>query len=612
MSNEVVPVEVFTALKKAMPDASDSDIGYAWKKSVENDPSLASADPRATAIKLANAFGFVKNDPQAAQAAVAPKAPTQQTVSPMDASTNIPVPQYDPYKGTGTSAASLISQYNPEVVGGRYDAAKADYDRRFKEQNDVFQGNLPSRKAASYFLAQGSLGGQAVRDLQKDVDAQNLLQTIGQADKMYGISKDQQDALFKTASEGLAAGKSAVQIQRDANSLFKEFTESASAGLNLQNQQDLNKPNSPQTLLARQLLTDQFKAAGIPLPAGLENANAVQLMPFMDPKVLSAFKEKTGIKSTQATTAKIIEETKKIAPEIGKITADTGKVIAETGEVKQNTGVTKKVTGVDTTGKEDPAVEQLRIISSELDKARAQYEAIPDKNSPQAQRLNQDILSLNSEVLALTKKNPGMSMPVGTSYHGKTVSVAPTPGAVAENTAASTQRIQSQEQFKNYQTIIQPKIDDTISLLNKTYAGKGAAAMASILPGNDQAVVASALNQLNQLYPSALPADISASLKSQAIRPGFNGTFQLSLTPAQSIKMLNDAKATVARMQQYGTAQDAAAQAGVAPADFYKTPTAKNTATGGVPSISTKAEYDKLKSGDTYLDATDGIQKRKK
>ena len=267
MNDGLIPAPVLVALKRAMPNATDEMIAGAWQQATTANPSLKQTDPMTSAQRIATAFGSAQRQSPAA-------APAPATVSPVAAPSAVPVAQMDPFQGA-TSAAELQREFNPELIRSKYDKARQDYEQAYKKQAEEYQARLPSRQAASYFLAQGSLGGQAVRDLQKDADAQTMLQTITQAEKLYGLTKDEQEKLFKTATDGLAAGKTAQEIQSGAQKLFKEFVGSAAAGLDLQKLQRYNTADSVETQSAKMALA---KVASTNVFTPQDRAQLQQLM----------------------------------------------------------------------------------------------------------------------------------------------------------------------------------------------------------------------------------------------------------------------------------------------------------------------------------------------
>lgn len=509
-------------LKKLRPDASDDEIASVIKQTL--------ADPK-------NANGIV-------EAFLSKKTPVQQ----VNVTGQRPPLNYNlksPYEGTSQEAAnpdnpaaSAISQFDPRAL----QAAQAAY----KQQYDDTKIN----RGLSGFLAGMGAGSAGVNQNNanwENIDKQRYLQTIGA-----------QEALQKQSTEGLNAATTLQNMSKQAGEyegtqkakdldLAAKRMSNEGAGLDLQARKDLADPNSPQTMLAKQLLIDQLKTAGNISPELMKMlqgpVSAQQLMAFMDPQVLKAFQTKVGIQSTQAQTEKTNIENK-----FGKAAAGSYIVPPEQQAASDR--------------------ERLRIVKEEYDK---------EKDPATKAALFREITSIEASL-----KNPQSTLksgPSGTTQVGISagpVSIQPSPGAQVESTAAGQDRAKSQEQFKNYQAIIKPDIDATIDKIKKTYTGKGAAAMAAWIPGdNGQAEVASRLAALNQMYPDALPPEVGNALKAQAGRPGFNGTFQLALSPEQSIKLLEEAKARVERLQKYRTDQNKYEEKGGRPSEFSQTPQAQ-------------------------------------
>lgn len=267
------------AVKQAQPGISDADLAALVKEAgdVNDDPTKSAA--------LA--------------AKITPQAAAQSSVNTQLAS---------PYQGAGYNKADLMSQFSPEQLKAAY-----------ADQQRMYQSTLPSR-AVGGVLAGGSGSGDVMlnnRNQWEGIDKQNALQSI-----------DKQKALQLQATEGLAAGtvaqnqdKIAGEYQlsqaKGAQELAQGVQKTTLGGMNVAQQQRLNNPHSPESMLAKSLLVNQFRAAGVTIPAGLdvENASAQQLMGFMDPNVMNSFKTKAGITETLATAGKTVAETPGAAAE---------------------------------------------------------------------------------------------------------------------------------------------------------------------------------------------------------------------------------------------------------------------------------------------------------
>lgn len=261
------------AVKQAQPGISDADLAALVKEAgdVNEDPAKSAA--------LA--------------AKIAPQAAAQSGVNTQLAS---------PYQGAGYNKADLMSQFSPEQLKNAY-----------ADQQQMYQSTLPSR-AVGGVLAGGSGSGDVMlnnRNQWEGIDKQNMLQSI-----------DKQKALQEQATQGLAAGtiaqnqdKTAGEYQlsqaKGAQDLAQGVQKTTLGGMNVAQQQRLNNPHSPESMLAKSLLVNQFRAAGVTIPAGLdvENASAQQLMGFMDPNVMNSFKTKAGITETLANAGKTVAET---------------------------------------------------------------------------------------------------------------------------------------------------------------------------------------------------------------------------------------------------------------------------------------------------------------
>ena len=153
---------------------------------------------------------------------------------------------------------------------------------------------------------------------------------------------------------------------------------------------------------------------------------------------------------------------------------------------------------------------------------------------------------LNTATEGGTKVPQGMNLSVNVGG----ASLSPNSQVTTQQTGAGVNAVQTENQIKNWNTLVQPTVDTTMKKISNTYTGKGAQAWSAWIPGdNAQTEMAQRFAQINQIYPEALPPEVAANIKAQQSKPGFNGSIQLPLSPQQALTGLSQAKANVARIE---------------------------------------------------------------
>lgn len=332
------------------------------------------ADP-AMQQSFLNELKATGSDTEQAQAVVNKYISNVQPTASGPGTANVPpTPQIQTqlpssYAGAGYNSSDLMKQFNPAQTQAAY-----------AQQQQMYQASLPSR-AIGGILAGGSGSGDVMTSNKNQwdaIDKQNMLQSI-----------EKQKALQTQATEGLAAGTS-LQNQnktageytasqgKSAQELAQAAQKTASGALTLKNQQDLNNPASPQTMLAKAILSDQITkdpslASNPQLKTMLarNDITAQQLMGFMTPDVLNAYKTKVGIVQTQAETGKTNAEIPGVAAESQIKQGVANKIAPITNEVTP--GVTTDSTtglpiGTNNVGNlKDPKTGQFRTFNSQAE-----------------------------------------------------------------------------------------------------------------------------------------------------------------------------------------------------------------------------------------------------
>ena len=337
-TSDIIPPQIVATLKQQIPGATDEMLAGAWKIAVDRDPSVA-ADPQGLAQKMIQSFSTAKNGqpggtvPPAAPVLPAPNnaagqpggtnpltptsTPEPTTVAPAQAQIGVPPQAADPFKGANYTQTDLMNQFDPTQVKQAYD--QTALKNAYAQQQDWFNQTNGQRQASAFFNAQvpGSTAGQ---DFTKGQEAQMMLQTIGKQTALMGFDIKAQEALQAAATQGLAAGKSAVEIANAIQDGFGKFADNVVKGLGTTQQQNMYDPSSPETLMAKSMITKQLSAMTLPPDAMAQvkqamsdpSISAARLMPLMAqyiPAAFGAFKDAANIGKTVAETAKTAAET---------------------------------------------------------------------------------------------------------------------------------------------------------------------------------------------------------------------------------------------------------------------------------------------------------------
>ena len=335
-----IPPAIAATLKQAIPQVSDQVLAGAWAQAVQKDPSVAKQDPNALAQAIIKAMSPQQgpgdatpvppppppNVPTPAQAGNAPggssppTVPNAQdpgaTVNAQTAPLTPPAPTSNPFQGAGYTQADLQAQFNPNQVKAAYDTT--GLQNAMEQQKQLYQQQLPGRIAAATFAANGTAGtGAANEGVWKSIDEQNLRSTVGNQAALLGWSVAQQKSLQEAATQGMAAGKSAVDIANGIQDNFGKFAGNVVNSLNTQQQQRFNDPNSPETQSAKAAILAQISTLpqaakdSISAVVNKPGVTAQQLMPLMAqyvPAAFKAFTDAAGIGKTVADTAKTTTE----------------------------------------------------------------------------------------------------------------------------------------------------------------------------------------------------------------------------------------------------------------------------------------------------------------
>lgn len=203
-----------------------------------------------------------------------------------------------PYRGT---TQELANPENPAASGqSQFDPAAMQSAQQ--KYADYVNNSQLARGAGQFFAA---MGGANAAQAQGPWDAQDKLQ--------HAITIGAQKAMQEQATAGT---ENATKLQTMAKEkgvyqgTQQEQQQKLDLGtINVQMAQQANKPGTPQTLMAKMMLAQQFKDAGMTVPPEVTkilqdpNTTGTQLAAFMSPNVLEAYKSKIGTQNVASETA---------------------------------------------------------------------------------------------------------------------------------------------------------------------------------------------------------------------------------------------------------------------------------------------------------------------
>lgn len=565
----------FGAFKIAIPGISDEDLASLYKEisSNKDDPD-----------KISSAINGMKTK------YTKPVDKVNVTGQRMPLNYNLK----SPYEGTSQEAAnpdnpaaSAISQFDPRAL----QAAQAEYKKQY-------DNTMPYRSISNMLAgAVSGFDGQAPTRNAAGWEAQDknrYLQTIGA-----------QEALQKQSTEGLNAATTLQNMSKQAGEyegtqkgkeleLQAKRMSNEGAGLDLQARKDLADPNSPQTMLAKQLLIDQLKTSGNISPELMKMlqgpVSAQQLMAFMDPQVLKAFQTKVGIQSTQQDVIKKQQEN-----QIG------GKVTeALTGQPApggSNRGPDTKVSPGDQAGRDR---ERLRIVKEEYEK-----EKDPATKAALFREMNSIAASLGGAGSnEIAKRLPYSPI----SAAGQTLQPDPRvmAGAAAEGNAAAD----AEKRIRTYETELAPTIKSLRAQLEKASTGPGTEVLARIFPGENRELV-NLINRFNAQYPGTLASVVGAEMAKSIDKGQLTGSVVSNLTKDQTKRILDLIESSAGADRQYQQRINQGVDAGATPGRTGANTPMPDTKPAAPPAPAAKTVR-MIKNGSIYEIPTDRVEDAKK
>lgn len=210
----------------------------------------------------------------------------------------------DPNILSGANANVLANQANV-LAGEKYQDPNRINEllrNAYSEYQNRINAMEPERSASKFIAATGGAEPlKASKESWEDLDKKALGLTVGKESEIFSklLEAQKQGVITnKSLSDTLESlGKASEEIKQK-----KQQTEIGQLGV--ESARRMNDPNSMETQLAKIMLIDQFKQAGIPAPKGIETASAQQLTGFMDKNVLDAYTKKLGIVTKEAEAAK--------------------------------------------------------------------------------------------------------------------------------------------------------------------------------------------------------------------------------------------------------------------------------------------------------------------
>lgn len=435
--------QFYAYAKRVAPDATDTDIMKAYQSAGVADGSQDS---------LAAGVQMVKEAAQAPTTS-AVNAPIA-TPAPVQLQTQLP----SSYAGTTQEkanplnpGASAMSQFDPQQMNNVYEA-----------QRQAYAASMPSRSTGNLLAAStGNTGVMtANQDQWKNIDAQNMLQTLGKQKAL----QEQATAGITNAGEvqkqNIAAGKYTTDQAAAAIKQASDRVDLITKQLPLAAQQDLNNPTSAASMAGRVNAKKTLKEAGY---SDAEIAQAV-------PNEMTAYQA-----------ANIVA--------IGADQLKQMKAAADIGHVK---GQTAQAYGA-------------------ANASNAQAGA----SSAQAAQTRQQT-NIQGQIMFGAGAKPGTTNGIvnpaaASQYNASGFNYTPGAAAAQEGTVAN--QLATEKGLQQYDSGGQTALKGVMTdLKNGVYSGAGAGAWAQNIPASKQADLQQKLYILNQQMPGLFPTDANGKV----------------------------------------------------------------------------------------------------
>ena len=426
--------------KRVAPDATDADIMTAYQTAGVADGTTDSLIKGVQLVK--DASGPQTDAPQNA-AIQTPKVVPLQTQLPSS------------YAGTTQEAAnplhpgaSAMSQFDPQQMNNVYAA-----------QRNAYAATMPSRATGNLLAAStGNTGVMtANNDQWKNIDAQNMLQTLGKQKAL----QEQATAGITNAGEvqkqNIAAGNYTKDMAAAAIKQASDRTDLIIKQLPVAAQQDLNNPTSAASMAGR------VNAAKTLKMAGYSDAEIAQAVP----------REMTGYQAAQ----------------IVSIGADQLKQMKANADILNTQGQTK-------------------LYGAQSNQANA---SANQSNASAAQTKQQT--NIQGQIMF----QPGTKVinPTAASQYNAS-GFNYTPGAAAAQEGTVANQLATEKTLQQYDAGGNLAIKNVMADLKKgVYSGAGASQWATIDPNSGQAALRQKLNLINQQVPGLFPVDAQGNMAVQ-------------------------------------------------------------------------------------------------
>ena len=309
----------YEALMKAADEQGvPPNLVIAYYTANASNPEAANIDP----AKIVQGIGMASNVAQTG------KFQLPQQLSNVEVTGQRPrLPtSVNPYAGTTqetrnpeTPNAASISQFDPAAL----QAAQAAFDKEraagsgYRDAANILAG-----------FGLGTSGGATTKyneDLQKRFYDQAYDRTLGAQKRLQDQATAGEAAVTSAQAREVAAGQyMGTQRQKQLELDLK--------GMDVATRKKLNDPNSNPTKIAKEMFVQQLAVSGkVPTKEQVEmlkNATAEEIMGFMDPKVMDAFKARAGLQKSAAETAQAYGQAYQATGEGGRIRAATPGVAA--------------------------------------------------------------------------------------------------------------------------------------------------------------------------------------------------------------------------------------------------------------------------------------------
>ena len=641
------------AVLKGNPALTDNDITGLYRI---NAPKLVDLDPMSQ-MKAALEIGSTTN--------------TNSNTDTAPEDTDLGVPKRvalntqvkDPYSDTTQAAknpnnpgASGLSQFDPD----QSNAANDEYRRRLRAMQ-------PGRDVSDWATSMaGGTSPEVHRAFYQDQEALAKDLSVGQQARLQAQATAGNELAGKMQEQSMDKGKYETEQSNAQIEQANKRSDLVTKELTTAQQQRLDDPNSIETAMAKEIAKAHLGTAVPEKAAALTNiinqpgVTARQLIlatGTLAPEAQKALMTAAGIKKTDAETPGVAAESaikQGVANKVVGTSTPEGMTPATTQPQTPGPVVPSGQTiSISDTPMSDPAYKQLQEVAktdpgaanflaaydAKFNPAKAQN-ATPEERAKAVEQSKQLLQQFNAETdpakkqaymqqisaltTALQASSPNSPKPTlsgdaaskmdkfGTiSAGGVTIPANPANAVMAGNDADAIEKANRQVEIY---TQAQPAIKALRKALAETGSGKGTDLWAKLYPGQEREVV-NLMSNFNAMYPGMLGQIVGPEMAKSIDKGGFTGAAVTNMSTDQMTRFLDMVDSQVATAKNSGDRRkqnvDNNTPGAVAPMPVEQKQPGAATKQARPPTISTADQYKALPSGATFVDARDGVTKRK-